>query len=137
MFWERSIFIPDRIWRNWSLEFIPAGTEWLSTRRFYFTLVHPFSRSSQTHIHPSCTMSWQSYVDDQLLATKVVTKAVIAGHDGSIWATSEGFKVTTEDIKKILANFENRDLLAQNGITVAETRYVVQRIEPLMQTLMI
>ncbi|XP_023325264.1 profilin, partial [Eurytemora carolleeae] len=69
-------------------------------------------------------MSWQSYVDDQLLATKVVTKAVIAGHDGSIWATSEGFKVTTEDIKKILANFENRDLLAQNGITVAETRYI-------------
>jgi profilin len=38
-------------------------------------------------------MSWQSYVDDQLLATKVVTKAVIAGHDGSIWAASDGFKV--------------------------------------------
>jgi hypothetical protein len=37
-------------------------------------------------------MSWQSYVDDQLLATKVVTKAVIAGHDGSVWAASEGFK---------------------------------------------
>jgi profilin len=69
-------------------------------------------------------MSWQSYVDDQLLATKVVTKAVIAGHDGSIWAASEGFKISTEDIKKLLVNFENRDTLAQNGVTVAGTRYI-------------
>lgn len=67
-------------------------------------------------------MSWQSYVDDQLLATKVVTKAVIAGHDGSVWAASEGFSVSTEDVKKILEDFPNSELLAQNGVTVAGTR---------------
>ena len=44
-------------------------------------------------------MSWQSYVDDQLLATKLVSKAAIAGHDGNIWATSEGFPATAAEIK--------------------------------------
>jgi len=39
-------------------------------------------------------MSWQSYVDDQLMATKLVKNAVICGHDGNIWATSEGFSVS-------------------------------------------
>ena len=67
-------------------------------------------------------MSWQSYVDDQLLAAKVTTvtltltvslsltltlacppqtvsKACIAGHDGNIWATSEGFAATAAELK--------------------------------------
>jgi len=39
-------------------------------------------------------MSWQSYVDDQLIATKVIKQAVIAGHDGNIWASSAGFAVS-------------------------------------------
>ena len=40
------------------------------------------------------TMSWQSYVDDQLISTKVIKNAVIAGHDGNIWASSAGFPVS-------------------------------------------
>ena len=39
-------------------------------------------------------MSWQSYVDDQLISTKVIKNAVIAGHDGNIWAHSAGFPVS-------------------------------------------
>ena len=39
-------------------------------------------------------MSWQSYVDDQLVATKMVKHAVICGHDGNIWAQSAGFTVS-------------------------------------------
>ena len=39
-------------------------------------------------------MSWQSYVDDQLLATKSVSNAVICGHDGNIWAKSGSFAVS-------------------------------------------
>ncbi len=39
-------------------------------------------------------MSWQSYVDDQLLSTKMVKHAVICGHDGNIWATSPSFSVS-------------------------------------------
>lgn len=40
-------------------------------------------------------MSWQDYVDKQLLASRCVTKAAIAGHDGNVWAKSENFEVST------------------------------------------
>jgi len=68
--------------------------------------------------------SWQNYVDDHLLSTKNVTKAAISGHDASIWAVSEGFKVSSDEIKKVLASFNDSDNLAQNGITVEGTRYI-------------
>lgn len=38
-------------------------------------------------------MSWQDYVDNQLMASKCVTKAAIVGHDGGIWAKSDNFEV--------------------------------------------
>lgn len=39
-------------------------------------------------------MSWQDYVDNQLIASQCVNKACIAGHDGGVWAKSEGFEVS-------------------------------------------
>jgi len=47
-------------------------------------------------------MSWQSYVDDQLISTNMIKNAVIAGHDGNIWASSAGFNVTAAELKVIL-----------------------------------
>lgn len=51
-------------------------------------------------------MSWQDYVDNQLIASQCVSKACIAGHDGGVWAKSEGFDVSVEkkeERKKIIA----------------------------------
>lgn len=42
---------------------------------------------------PSQKMSWQAYVDTNLVGTKKILKAAIYGHDGSLWATSQGFNV--------------------------------------------
>lgn len=39
-------------------------------------------------------MSWQDYVDNQLIASQCVSKAAIAGLDGGVWAKSEGFEVS-------------------------------------------
>ena len=50
-------------------------------------------------------MSWQSYVDDQLLNTKMVTHAVICGHDGNIWAKSADFVVSFISFLYILILF--------------------------------
>ena len=50
-------------------------------------------------------MSWQSYVDDQLLNTKMVTHAVICGHDGNIWAKSADFVVSFISFLYILLLF--------------------------------
>ena len=40
------------------------------------------------------TVYFQSYVDDQLISTNMIKNAVIAGHDGNIWASSSGFNVS-------------------------------------------
>jgi len=69
-------------------------------------------------------MSWQSYVDDQLVATKTVTAAAIAGHDGNIWATSAGFPATAEEVRKVLASMGDTEALAMGGVTVGGVRYM-------------
>jgi profilin len=38
-------------------------------------------------------MSWQAYVDDNLVGTGKVAKAAIFGLNGSLWATSPDFAV--------------------------------------------
>ena len=69
-------------------------------------------------------MSWQSYVDDQLISTKMIKNAVIAGHDGNIWATSAGFTVTAAELKTLLDRYASTDQLAMNGVMIAETKYM-------------
>jgi len=69
-------------------------------------------------------MSWQSYVDDQLLNTKMVTHAVICGHDGNIWAKSADFVVTPEELKALIGKYADTSLLAQNGVTIGGKKYM-------------
>merc|ERR1711942_591685 len=69
-------------------------------------------------------MSWQSYVDDQLISTKVIKNAVIAGHDGNIWASSAGFPVTAEELKSLLGKYASTDQLAMNGVTIGGVKYM-------------
>merc|ERR1712018_1098391 len=69
-------------------------------------------------------MSWQSYVDDQLISTKMIKNAVIAGHDGNIWAASTGFPVSVDELKTLLGRYSNIDELAMNGVTVGGQRYM-------------
>merc|ERR1711874_925814 len=74
--------------------------------------------------HHTENMSWQSYVDDQLISTKVIKNAVIAGHDGNIWAASAGFPVSVEELKSLLGRYANTDELAMNGVTIGGTKYM-------------
>lgn len=53
-------------------------------------------------------MSWQDYVDNQLMASQCVNKACIAGHDGNIWASSKGFEVSNTN------SYKQTRTLAQN-----------------------
>ena len=69
-------------------------------------------------------MSWQSYVDEQLLATKMVSEAAICGHDGNIWATSAGFGVTAAELKHLATNFGNMNVLPMSGLNVNGTKYM-------------
>ncbi|CAD1472938.1 unnamed protein product [Heterotrigona itama] len=69
-------------------------------------------------------MSWQDYVDKQLLASRCVTKAAIAGHDGNLWAKSEGFEVSKEELTKLVQGFDEQDILTSSGVTLAGNRYI-------------
>lgn len=69
-------------------------------------------------------MSWQDYVDKQLLASNCVTRACIAGLDGNVWAKSDGFEVAKEEILKLVSGFENQDVLTGSGVTLAGQRYI-------------
>lgn len=67
----------------------------------YFILIKEFKQQKN-----QANMSWQDYVDNQLIASQCVSKACIAGHDGGVWAKSEGFDVSVkkkEERKKIIA----------------------------------
>eukprot|EP00286_Rhodomonas_abbreviata_P020363 CAMPEP_0181306642 /NCGR_PEP_ID=MMETSP1101-20121128/10419_1 /TAXON_ID=46948 /ORGANISM="Rhodomonas abbreviata, Strain Caron Lab Isolate" /LENGTH=124 /DNA_ID=CAMNT_0023412733 /DNA_START=139 /DNA_END=513 /DNA_ORIENTATION=+ len=48
-------------------------------------------------------MSWQAYVDDQLIGTRKVNKAAIIGLDGNIWAQSAGFNLPPAEGQAIAA----------------------------------
>jgi len=69
-------------------------------------------------------MSWQDYVDNQLLASQLISKAAIAGLDGGVWAKSDGFEVTKEELAKLVAGYEKKELLTSGGVTLAGQRFI-------------
>merc|ERR1712065_107878 len=60
-------------------------------------------------------MSWQSYVDSNLVGTGACNHAAIIGHDGNTWATSAGFA--------------NSQPLAASGVKVAGVKYMFLRCD--------
>merc|ERR1712080_420025 len=64
--------------------------------------------------HP--TMSWQAYVDDHLVATGQVKHAVLAGHDGSVWAKSAAFPGAANEVKNIATNFNSPGTFQAGGL---------------------
>ncbi|KAF9352881.1 profilin, required for normal timing of actin polymerization in response to thermal stress [Mortierella sp. NVP85] len=72
-------------------------------------------------------MSWQEYVDKQLIGTGKVVKAGIYGHDGSPWAISKDFKVTVAEVGVLNAAFDNISNIAANGIFIEGEKYLFVR----------
>jgi hypothetical protein len=54
---------------------------------------------------PSARMSWQAYVDNNLIGTKKVAQGAIHGLDGNRWATSPGFNVRVRPLLPLPALF--------------------------------
>ncbi|XP_016469119.1 profilin-2-like [Nicotiana tabacum] len=67
-------------------------------------------------------MSWQAYVDDQLMGSGYLSAAAITGHDGGLRAKSSTFP---EEIKAIMDGFTEPGLLYQNGVPLGGTKYLV------------
>lgn len=55
-------------------------------------------------------MSWQAYVDTNLVGSGLVSEAAIADRSGrSIWARSSGFQWTPDEVSTVAAKFTNDD----------------------------
>merc|ERR1712212_22892 len=89
-----------------------------SKRPSSYSLIHFYKRLRS----PSVTMSWQDYVNTQLVG-KDLKNAAIAGHDGNLWAKSENFNVTQDEMKAILENYGSQENLASSGFSLGGQKY--------------
>ncbi|XP_058189800.1 profilin-like [Rhododendron vialii] len=74
-------------------------------------------------------MSWQSYVDEQLMYEiegNTLASAAILGQDGSVWAQSASFpQFKPEEITGIMNDFTEPGTLAPTGLYLGSTKYMV------------
>jgi profilin len=80
-------------------------------------------------------MSWQAYVDTNLVGTGKILKAAIYGHNGQLWATSAGFnvsnltKITDQEITTLVGSFTDASKIRQSGIFIAGDKYFALRAD--------
>jgi len=69
-------------------------------------------------------MSWQSYVDEQLVGTGHLAQGCIIGLDGSVWAQSPGFTLKAGEGQSVSALFKNPQNVFAAGITISGIKYL-------------
>jgi profilin len=82
-------------------------------------------------------MSWQAYVDTNLVGTGKLTQAAIHGHNGALWATSAGFsvffftklKINATEMAALTKAFSDPSGIRANGLHVAEVKYIALRAD--------
>jgi len=68
-------------------------------------------------------MSWQAYVDEQLVGTGKVTRAAIVGLAGGVWATSSGYKLSKEEEKAVISAFNDPAVTQGSGIRLSGQKF--------------
>ncbi|KAF8500115.1 profilin [Gautieria morchelliformis] len=68
-------------------------------------------------------MSWQAYVDTNLLGTGKIAKAAILGQSGGVWATSTGYTLSQQEQAAVLSAFSKPDETQANGIRLSGTKF--------------
>jgi len=69
-------------------------------------------------------MSWQAYVDEQLVGTKNLSQGAIIGHDGNTWAASSGFGLKAGEGNALVSLFKTPSNAFSAGITVNGVKYL-------------
>ncbi|KIK98632.1 hypothetical protein PAXRUDRAFT_823678 [Paxillus rubicundulus Ve08.2h10] len=68
-------------------------------------------------------MSWQAYVDNNLVGSGKIHRAAILGHKGGVWAISPGYTLSAEEQKAILAAFDKQDVTQAKGVHLAGQKF--------------
>ena len=82
-------------------------------------------------------MSWQAYVDQNLVGTGKLNKAAIHGHDGTLWATTQGFAVNTvnnnqinpNEVKTLASAFKDASGIRASGLHLGGVKYIALRAD--------
>ncbi|KAI9496165.1 profilin [Zychaea mexicana] len=74
-------------------------------------------------------MSWQQYVDNNLVGTGQVSQAGIFGLAGGQWAASPGFEVKPAEITEMAEGFRDADKVRASGIHIAGVKYLTLRAD--------
>ncbi|KAI0260756.1 profilin [Gloeopeniophorella convolvens] len=68
-------------------------------------------------------MSWQAYVDNNLVGSGRVQKAAIIGLQGGVWAASTGYSLSPEEQKAILQLHTHLDQTQASGFRLAGQKF--------------
>ncbi|GAA93843.1 hypothetical protein E5Q_00489 [Mixia osmundae IAM 14324] len=68
-------------------------------------------------------MSWQAYVDNNLVGTGKISKAAILGLQGGVWAASSGYTISPEEQKALTAGYVNSDGVQANGVRLGGQKF--------------
>jgi len=74
-------------------------------------------------------MSWQAYVDTNLVGSGTIDKAAIIGHDGSVWAKSSNFQVGDAEAQSFASTFSNSADLLAHGVKLEGKKYVTLKAD--------
>lgn len=70
-------------------------------------------------------MSWQAYVDNNLVGSGKVSKAAIIGQAGGVWAASPGYNLSPAEQKAIVNAFKNLGEAQAHGVRLAGRKFFV------------
>ncbi|KAF8650717.1 hypothetical protein AX16_005090 [Volvariella volvacea WC 439] len=79
-------------------------------------------------------MSWQSYVDTNLVGSGRVSKAAIVGQQGGVWAASAGYNLTPEEVNAVINAFVHPDQVQASGLRFAGQKFFTLQVDPVSQT---
>ncbi|KAM5532122.1 hypothetical protein V8D89_014215 [Ganoderma adspersum] len=75
-------------------------------------------------------MSWQQYVDTNLIGTGKVSRAAIIGLQGGIWASSPGYTLSAEEQKAAVQAFDNPDNVLATGVRLGGQKFFAIQANP-------
>ncbi|GAA5917875.1 hypothetical protein JCM6882_003751 [Rhodosporidiobolus microsporus] len=74
-------------------------------------------------------MSWQAYVDNNLLGTGKITKAAILGQQGGVWAQSAGYDIATDEQAAITKAFSDPASVQGSGVRAQGQKFLTLRAD--------
>ena len=68
-------------------------------------------------------MSWQAYVDTNLVGSGKIARAAIVGLAGGVWATSPGLDLSVDEQKAIVNSFNDAGAVQASGIRASGQKF--------------